>query len=202
VLRLWRFIWRPSSFSLGTLVGFGVFVGIVFWGGFNWALELSSSETFCISCHEMHDTVYEEWKQTVHYSNRTGVRAICSDCHVPHNWFFKVERKIQATFNELPKHILGVYDTKEKFEAARPELAKNVWAVMKATDSRECRNCHKMDHMDLEKQRPRARGQHESAAVEGETCIDCHKGIAHKNYEEALEPKPAEGGDSGGFTLQ
>jgi len=205
--KIWQFISRPSPrYALGILVVVGGIGGILFWGAFNWALELSNTETFCISCHEMRDSVYEELKSTIHYTNRSGVRAICSDCHVPKQWIYKLKRKIQASLNELPKHLFGVYDTKEKFEAKRFELAQHVWAAMKANDSRECRNCHLMDSMDLEKQKPRARGQHESAKAEGETCIDCHKGIAHKHYEQLLEP-PAEAGsgEAGGeesFTLE
>ena len=203
MIRLWRFIHRPSArYSLGGLVAVGGIAGILFWGAFNTALELSSTETFCISCHEMRSTVYEELKKTIHYTNRTGVRAICSDCHVPKNWFYKVRRKIQATFNEVPKHFLGTLDTPEKFEAMRLELAKHVWATMKENDSRECRNCHLFNSMDLERQKLRARGQHEDATASGETCIDCHKGIAHKAVHEALEEAPAEGGEDGGFTLQ
>lgn len=201
--RLWHFIRRPSPrYPLGILVIAGGIAGILFWGGFNWALDLTNSEKFCISCHEMRSTVYEELKKTIHYSNRTGVRAICSDCHVPKQWTYKLVRKVQATFNELPLHLMGALDTPEKFEAKRLELAQRVWAKMKATDSRECRNCHHMDSMDLERQKPRARGQHESAKAEGETCIDCHKGIAHKHVHEALEQPAKEGGQGESFTLE
>lgn len=91
--------------------------------------------------HEMRDNVYEEYVQTVHYNNRTGVRATCPDCHVPKEWIYKVKRKIQAT-NELYHKALGSIDTREKFEAKRLELARHVWDAMKETDSRECRNCH------------------------------------------------------------
>jgi cytochrome c-type protein NapC len=52
---------------------------------------------------------------------------------------------------------------------------------MKANDSLECRNCHSSESMDLTKQNPRAAQAHERSLFSGEkTCIDCHKGIAHK----------------------
>src|SRR5262249_23083953 len=45
---------RPSSvFSLGLLVLAGFIAGVIFWGAFNTALELTNTETFCTSCHEM-----------------------------------------------------------------------------------------------------------------------------------------------------
>jgi len=177
--RLWRILWRPSAVSLGALLIVGAVGGVIFWGGFNWAMELSNTETFCISCHEMRDTVYKELKETVHFTNRTGVRAICSDCHVPKPWQYKVIRKIQAT-NELFHKIVGTINTPEKFEALRLELANSVWASMKASDSRECRNCHTYEAMDISKQVRPAMRRHQQAQEKGQTCIECHQGIAHK----------------------
>jgi len=174
----WAVLWRPSSrFSLATLLIAGVVLGIVFWGGFNWAMEVSNTEAFCISCHEMRDNVYKELQNTIHFKNRSGVRAICSDCHVPHDWFYKVRRKIQAS-NELFHKILGTVDTPEKFEKHRGELAQRVWDTMKSSDSRECRNCHSAAAMDPHKQSQAAQMMQE-ALKNGLTCIDCHKGIAH-----------------------
>ena len=180
IKRLWTVFWRPSTkFSFGALTIVGFIAGVVFWGGYNWAMAYSNTESFCISCHEMRDNVYQELKETVHYSNTSGVRAVCSDCHVPKEWQYKFVRKIKAT-NELLHSFLGTIDTPEKFEAQRLAMAKNVWAEMKATDSRECRNCHEAASMKLEDQLRPARKKHKKALESGETCIDCHKGIAHK----------------------
>jgi cytochrome c-type protein NapC len=176
----WRVLKNPSmSYSLGALLVTGFFAGIIFWGGFNTAMEMTNNEEFCISCHEMEDNVFQEYKDTIHYSNRTGVRATCPDCHVPKEWQHKVVRKIQAS-NELLHKALGTIDTREKFEGKRLQLAQNVWRAMKETDSRECRNCHNMDSMDFGEQGRRAVKQHSEALDSGDTCIDCHKGIAHE----------------------
>ena len=180
----WKLLWRPSArYSLGGLAIFFILVGVVLWGGFNWSMELTNTESFCISCHEMEENVYQEYKDTIHYSNRSGVRAICPDCHVPKQWIHKVARKIRAT-NELYHKLKGTIDTPEKFNAKRFELAKNVWSEMKGNDSRECRNCHEMKSMDFEEQKGRSRRKHESAQQDGKTCIDCHKGIAHELPDE------------------
>jgi nitrate/TMAO reductase-like tetraheme cytochrome c subunit len=133
--------------SWSALVVAGGVAGILFWGGFNWALELTGTEAFCVSCHEMRDNVYQELQQTIHRKNSSGVRAICSDCHVPKTWIYRMKRKIEAS-NEVLHKILGTIDTREKFEAHRLALAKHVWASMKAPDSRECRNCHAVESMD------------------------------------------------------
>lgn len=170
---------QPSvKYSLGGLLLTGFIVGVLFWGGFNTAMEATNTEQFCISCHEMYDNVYQEYKETIHYSNRTGVRAVCADCHVPKDWTHKVIRKIQAS-RELWGKITGTIDTREKFEAKRLTLARREWARMKAVDSRECRNCHSFESMNTEAQKKRAARQHEMAREDRMTCIDCHKGIAH-----------------------
>lgn len=178
---LWQKLRSPSArYSLLTLLGGGFIAGIIFWGGFNTAMEATNQLEFCISCHEMRDTVYQEYKKTIHYSNRTGVRAICSDCHVPKDWVHKMKRKIQAS-QEVWGKLVGTIDTPEKFEAKRAELAGHEWERMKTSNSRECRNCHSYDGMDPEKQDKSATKKHAMAAKpdSGKTCIDCHKGIAH-----------------------
>jgi len=170
---------RRGALGLGLVGLAGVVIGVIGWGGFNTVMEATNSLEFCTSCHEMRNTVFEEYKKTIHYSNPAGVRAICSDCHVPKDWTHKIVRKVQAS-QELWGKLTGYIDTPEKFEEHRLELAKHEWARMKASDSRECRNCHSFQAMDFQHQRPKAAEQMQKAMNEGGTCIDCHKGIAHK----------------------
>lgn len=182
---LWRWYFRPSVvIGQGILLTLGLAAGIVLWGGFNTAMEATNTLAFCVSCHEMRDTVYVEYQETVHFQNPSGVRAVCADCHVPHDWGPKVVRKIQAT-GELWGKLTGTIGTPEKFEAKRLELATHVWETMAANDSRECRNCHSFEAMDFEHQTQRARDKMQPVATgeylgDGSTCINCHKGIAHK----------------------
>jgi cytochrome c-type protein NapC len=178
--RIWKFLTTPSSrWSLGSLVVAGGLGGIIFWGGFNTALEVTNTEKFCISCHEMRDNVYQELTKTIHFSNRTGVRATCPDCHVPREYIPKLIRKVKAS-NELLHMMLGTIDTPEKFEKHRKSMAENVWREMKANDSHECRNCHNFSSMDFSRQKEYSAPVHKAAMTEGQTCIDCHKGIAHQ----------------------
>ncbi|MFW2438333.1 MAG: NapC/NirT family cytochrome c [Arenicellales bacterium] len=173
---------------LGTTLGAALFfmiVGVVFWGGFNTAMEATNTLDFCISCHEMEENVFQEYKKTIHYTNRSGVRATCSDCHVPDPWVHKVVRKVQAS-NEVFHKVLGTIDTPEKFDKKRLQLAQNVWRAMKETDSRECRNCHDFSSMNPENQKKRSRKQHINGMQVGNTCIDCHKGIAHNKVHDQL----------------
>lgn len=179
IRRLWRWWRRPSRLALGTLLLIGFVGGIIFWGGFNTGMEMTNREEFCIGCHEMRANVYQEYMETVHYSNRSGVRATCPDCHVPHEWGPKMLRKIQAS-KELYAKVFGLINTRQKFEDHRSVMANNEWARMKANNSQECRNCHNFEYMDFTAQKAVAAKMHNQALSEGKTCIDCHKGIAHK----------------------
>lgn len=179
--RFWSLLNSPSRYYSLAFLTFGGFIaGIVFWGGFNTALEATNTEAFCISCHEMKDNVYQELRDTIHYSNRSGVRATCPDCHVPHEWTNKIARKMQAS-KEVWGKVFGTINTREKFLDKRLELAQHEWARLKANDSLECRNCHAFEYMDITQQSSRASDHHQRLLATGEkTCIDCHKGIAHK----------------------
>lgn len=168
---------RAARRALG-VSALGIFFALLFFGSFNTALDATNTLEFCISCHEMRDNVYQEYKLTVHYANRTGVRAVCPDCHVPRDWLHKVLRKAYAT-RELWGTFTGSIDTREKFEARRIVLAVNEWSRMKESDSRECRNCHSFEAMNAGRQKPSAQRAHARAVQEKDTCIDCHKGIAH-----------------------
>ena len=162
------------TISLATIVACAVLLA----GGAA-GLAWTNSEAFCSGmCHEMKDNVAMEFKDTIHDKNRSGVRAACSDCHVPREPIPMLLRKVAASF-EVWGHLTGKIDTKEKFQKHRYAMATRVWTRMKQTDSLECRNCHKADSMDPEKQSEKARSRHARARAEGVTCIDCHFGIAH-----------------------
>src|ERR1700759_454479 len=181
LLELLDVLIKPSTvFGLGVLVLAGFVAGIIFWGAFNTALEVTNTEKFCTSCHEMRDNVFAELKSTIHFTNRSGVRASCPDCHVPHNWTDKIARKMQAS-KEVWGHLFGTIDTRQKFLDHRLGLAEHEWARLKANDSLQCRNCHSAAAMDLTKQNARAARIHQRYLLTGErTCIDCHRGIAHE----------------------
>ena len=188
-----HFLWRKprTRWLLGIPIGgFALFaVGVLAWLGFESAMRASNTLEFCTSCHEMRDNMQPEYEKSPHFKNQAGVRAICSDCHVPHEFLPKMRAKMRATVNEMPKHLLGTVSTKEKFAAARLAMAEDVWAKMKATDSRECRNCHSIEAMDTSLQDSSAAKKHvkERMLARHETCIDCHKGIGHglpPGYEE------------------
>jgi cytochrome c-type protein NapC len=181
---------HKSRRAVAWLVLFGLACGVAVWGALNTGMEWTNRTEFCISCHEM-TIPYEEYKKTAHYNNRTGTAVSCADCHVassktPNDYARKLTRKVVAA-RDIYGHLTGSVDTPEKFDAKRLEMAKREWARMKAADSAECRNCHRFDKMDLSKQKKRARVKHEEAIEDRITCIDCHKGVAHKPVHAGLD---------------
>lgn len=178
IIKKMRQRWMLVLGLLAALFIFSVLVGIS--GAY--VLAYTSTEEFCVSCHEMSYN-FAEYKGTIHDTNRTGVRAICTDCHVPHKPGPLVWAKIKATKDLFYTYISPSIPTQEKFEAKRAHMAQNIWREMKANDSQNCRTCHRADKMSVDLQSPKAQARHAKAKLEGKTCIECHFGIAHKEPE-------------------
>ena len=170
------------------MIGIAVATGAVLVLIAGWGLSATSTESFCISCHEMRVYAHAEYKNSGHDFNRTGKRVTCPDCHVPNDFFPKLWRKIRAS-QELYHHLTGKLDTPEKYEQQRYQMALNVWREMKANDSRNCRDCHDSAQMNPQMQSEDARDSHLSAVEEGLTCIDCHYAIVHEEPDGELVPE-------------
>ena len=167
-----------GKWTILAIFGFGFFS----YAGFNTVLKETNTLEFCISCHTMQQH-FTEYKQSKHYKNQAGVRAICSDCHVPKDTIPKIFAKIVAA-KDVYHEMVGTIDTPEKFEAHRWEMANRVWDKMKATDSRECRSCHSWDAMMYEVQDELAAKIHQKGKKMGKTCIVCHQALVHQEPEE------------------
>lgn len=190
--RAWRALTSPSArWPVLALAVAGIVLGA---GGVlatDFMVQRTGTVEFCgESCHSMQAFTLPEYKESAHYSNKLGVRATCSDCHIPHSYPSKLLYKAQAGIRDIIAETRGVISTKEKYEAARWRMANHVWEEMKANDSANCRTCHDWDAMALSAQKPRAQRQHEKARKSAgkETCIDCHRGVAHKEAEEPAQP--------------
>ncbi len=177
LLRWWHCLWRPSlRWPWLVLVVVGLVIGVAGSGVTAGALWFTSTDVFCTSCHQ--ESGVPEWKQSVHYVNTVGFTTSCADCHEPHDPIGALLRKT-AGFNEVYHQLLGTIATPEKFEAHRLELAQRVWASMHANNSAECRSCHQMSQMN-DPGKAFLSPMHRAALANGQTCIDCHKGVAHK----------------------
>ena len=177
------------------------FLGAVAFAGVNTFFAYTNETEFCTSCHSM-QVNEREWKESVHYKNASGVQAGCADCHVPTQFFPKLYAKIYAA-KDVYHEFLGDFAVSdelkndeekylEHYNKYRWAMANAVWKKMKANDSRECRNCHDFENMDLEAQDRSAKKRHARAPMDGKTCIDCHKGIAHEEPEEPEDEEEQE----------
>lgn len=154
LINLWRTLNKPTkALTLGAVSISAFIMGIIFWGGFNTALEATNTEAFCISCHSMESKPYQELQETVHWSNHSGVRATCPDCHVPHNWSRKIARKMEAS-HDVWGWLFNTVNTPEKFEAKRLEMASREWKRFDRDNSLACKNCHNYNSMKWESMSP------------------------------------------------
>ncbi|HGO5856249.1 TPA: pentaheme c-type cytochrome TorC [Mannheimia haemolytica] len=182
---------RPATkIGLGVLVSIGFIAGAISWHQFNKVMDQTSTEEFCVSCHSMQQPL-EEIKQTAHWSNKSGVTATCSSCHLPHDYTEKYARKVQAS-REVWAELSGKYKEEGSFEKHRLEMAEREWARFAANGSKECKACHSYERMNFDKMSEAARKAMKPAAEKDQNCMDCHKGIAHhlpKADENALKSK-------------
>lgn len=177
--RLKRFIYRfnlSTKMVLGCTLLIGILLGIGILTSLNVVTRYTNTDDFCISCHEMRDNIFiDEYKNSKHFTNHAGIKVSCSSCHIPQEFTPKAVRKLRSV-KELWGHLTGVIGTPEKFTERRAEMAKTEQARIKASDSQECRNCH--DVSTLTKRYVSI--FHTESLKQGQTCIDCHKGIAHR----------------------
>jgi len=185
---------KPSArWALGTLVVAGAVAGAIAVPTFNFVLHETSSDEFCLLCHA--NDIQPEYEGTRRHTNPIGLRVTCENCHIPKEFGPKLYTKATTGIKDLFYHVLGKIDTPEKFEAHRMEMATITWEKMNATDSRECRNCHDQSKWSLSVQNEKARRFHGPALSNGKTCIDCHKGLAHKLPDGIGEDHQVEGID-------
>ena len=156
----------------------GAALGVAAILAFDGVMYVTSTDEFCgSSCHEM-TTPLSSLQQTAHFSNAHGFGVGCADCHIPKEFGPKMLRKIEAS-REVWGHFTGLIDTPEKYAAHQPAMRERELRRIRANDSQECRNCHRLDRMDFAAQSRAVRRYHRAMDSRGKTCIDCHSGIAH-----------------------
>lgn len=188
IRRFFSWLFSPSArWSVFALLLVGLVVGAVSVIGTQVAVEMSGTNEFCgAACHSHAKFVYPEHKLSVHYTNRTGVRAMCHDCHIPHSYPQKLIYKARAGITDVYAEMRGVISTQEKFDKERWRLANIVWDEMRENNSANCRTCHDPAAMNPAKQSEDAVKQHKKFAAGKATCIDCHIGVAHPEPTEPV----------------
>jgi nitrate/TMAO reductase-like tetraheme cytochrome c subunit len=181
----WKTLASPSAkWSVLALLVFGLVIGAAGVIGTQVMVAVTGTNKFCAgACHSM-QWVAKEYRQSVHFSNRTGVQAACHDCHIPHRYPQLLWYKAKAGIKDVIGEMGGVISTEEKFKSERLRMAKEVWAEFHDTNSANCRTCHKFSAEVIAKQKEFAQPMHK-LVLEGQgTCVDCHKGVAHEAPKE------------------
>jgi len=60
----------------------GLIVGVLLMIGGGKALDMTSTNDYCVSCH-IHPAADASWKRSVHYDTQSGYRVACVECHLP-----------------------------------------------------------------------------------------------------------------------
>ncbi|MAE93068.1 MAG: hypothetical protein CL910_00265 [Deltaproteobacteria bacterium] len=147
------------------------------------ALEAATTDSFCLSCHEMAVNIGGEYEHRLRLPGSEERHATCAECHLPQDRLSRMRRKLRAG-RELYHHLIGTVATPARFEARRMAMAGAVWRDLQRSGSGECTICHD-DDGERESASAAARSYHERALVEGVACTGCHKGVAH-----AIRPPP------------
>jgi nitrate/TMAO reductase-like tetraheme cytochrome c subunit len=179
--RTWRGLRSPSArWSVGALVLIGLVIGAAGVIGTQVMVAVTGTNEFCGgACHSM-QWVANEYRQSVHYLNESAVQAGCHDCHIPHEYPELLWYKAKAGIKDVIGEMRGVISTEEKFNKERARMANLVWEEFKANNSANCRVCHVFTAEVIAKQKDFVQPMHQQVLAGAATCIDCHKGIAHK----------------------
>src|SRR5688572_2541449 len=181
IRRTWRGLTSPSArWSVLALLIVGILIGSIAVIGTQVMVHVTGTDKFCgTACHSM-QWVASEHKESVHGVNRTGVKAGCHDCHIPHDYPYILFYKARAGIKDAIGEMRGVISTEEKFNKERLAMAKHVWEEYQGNKSQACRTCHQFSKEVIAKQKEEVRPIHEAVLAGNGTCIDCHKAVGHK----------------------
>jgi nitrate/TMAO reductase-like tetraheme cytochrome c subunit len=169
IRRLWRKFrttnWKDPV-NRWKLVFF-TFAAIVFFSGFTYtAIAVTSTPTFCKSCHEMAPE-YNTYKITSHSD------IACTQCHIPPGPVNLVVHKVEA-LQEVYYHFIGTPPNPIRME--------------QPISNEVCMQCHSKNRLVT------ASGDlivaHEKHVDKNIPCVICHRGVAHaKVVERGLNTK-------------
>lgn len=78
----------------------GLAAGIAIILGAGKAIEATSTNKFCISCH-IHPAADNSWKRSVHYETQSGYRIGCVECHLPPKGHGYLPEKVRTGLRDL-----------------------------------------------------------------------------------------------------
>lgn len=175
--------WR-KGLRVVVILAIGIFTGIIgTWGGYH-AVKATSGEAFCSSCHVMEPMAAAYRRDPHSGAGPLGVRAECSDCHLPHdNVVHYLYQKGVDGIRDVYVNVLGSPEAID-WHARRDEREHYVY------DS-GCLACHTrvadIESGDDTKSRMHAKYAAHRDDAEPIRCVSCHVSVGHKNMGHLIE---------------
>jgi len=113
---------------------------------------------------------YQQYKESSHYKNKSGVVAGCADCHLPPGTFNKWHAKITQGANDSIRHMF-----------LKPEDVDHAeWRklAVKHISPDACRKCHK-ELLVPELSKGGFLAHRAFLRGEAKTCLECHTNLVH-----------------------
>jgi len=162
-----RTIWL--WFIIGLLGGALIFYGL------GQAVEATSTNDFCASCH-VHPQSTTSWKRGVHYATPSGYRVSCAECHLPPKGEGYMVEKARTGMRDLWSHL-----TKDSTEFDW-DAASALERASKHVYNSTCVQCHdNLFPATLTREGSEAHLYYKQSNEKGEDmqCISCHLNAGH-----------------------
>ena len=153
----------------------GLVIGIILVLSGNKAVEATSSDKFCNSCH-IHPQAELSWKKSVHYETQSGFHTHCVDCHLPPKGDGYLPEKVRTGLRDLwsdwfKDSASFNWDAKSKLDYAKGYVFESA-----------CLKCHpNLFPSKLTKEGSDAHLYYDAQVKKGEDirCINCHLNAGH-----------------------
>lgn len=152
----------------------GMIVGVLLILGGGKAIDATSSNEFCMSCH-IHPQADAAWKKSVHYDTKSGSRIACVDCHLPpkgENYLYhKATTGLRDLWSYWTKDSLSFnWEERGRLEVARGHVFET-----------SCKKCHvNLFPAKLTKEGENAHLYYTQTKKTDELhCINCHLNAGH-----------------------
>ncbi len=157
------------------LMGFALAILLIFSG--NKAVEATSTDEYCASCHDVHPQATAAWKRSTHYDNKRGVVVHCVECHLPPAGLPKFTTKVTTGVRDIYGTLFMDVSAINWEEKSRVENAVH------HTFESSCLHCHKnLFPIGLTEEGQQAHLYYDNNRT-NLNCLNCHIGVGH--YSEA-----------------
>jgi formylglycine-generating enzyme required for sulfatase activity/nitrate/TMAO reductase-like tetraheme cytochrome c subunit len=153
----------------------GLFIGAGLILGTNRLVQNTSTDEYCQSCH-IHTGADEAWIQSTHYSNESGVRVGCAECHLPPKGSFKHFRtKVRTGLHDLYAYK---FKDHESFDWERKQQLEYAVHIV---FNESCEKCHQnLFPKGLSEDGGKAHLYYDMNAKKLDLhCINCHLDAGH-----------------------